>query len=313
MSIRVGIIGGAGYIGSILTDTMLKQGFEVVVTDNFKYNNQAATYGFLGHPNYKLFWGDIRQPLEMANWADVVIPLAAIVGAPACERNPVEAVEVNQKAIAYLVKHCSPRQRIIFPNSNSGYGKQGELVCVEENPLTPISLYGRTKCEAEKAVLDHPNSLVFRLATVFGASPRMRFDLLVNNWVEKLVYESEITVYQPEYKRNFIHVRDVARAFAHAILHPGMKGVYNLGDDTANMTKLHLANLISSHLGFNKGHYPVKIGEGSDPDQRDYLVSNSKLARTGFNCYYNIDAGIDEVIDICNFTPSDMVAKMRNV
>lgn len=314
MSLKVLVFGGAGYIGSILTHSLLNHGHKVKVVDNFMYKNQAATYGFIGHFNYQLHNGHIQYPDSYMSWPDIIIPLAAIVGAPACERQPILATTINRDAIIHLVKLCSKHQRILFPNTNSGYGMKGETLCTEESPLAPLSLYGKTKCEAEKAVLDHPNSVVFRLATVAGVSQRMRFDLLVNNWIAELNYKQTLRLYQPDYKRNFVHIRDVARAFCYAIFHPEIKGVYNLGDDRANMTKIELAKLIAGKLGFTKLDEAITIAEGSDPDQRNYLVSSEKMMKTGFRCYYDLDKAIDEVIDLCRITPNDgSVFRMVNV
>jgi nucleoside-diphosphate-sugar epimerase len=233
---------------------------------------------------------------EAVRGKDVVIPLAALVGAPLCDLDPVAATTTNLDAIKLLTSVCSPGQWIIYPNTNSGYGvgEQGEP-CTEESPLRPISLYGRTKVEAESAVMQSRNALAFRLATIFGMSPRMRIDLLVNDFVYRAVRDSAVVVFQGDFKRNYIHVRDVARAFVHAIDNfERMKGqVYNVGLDSANLSKLELCERIKRQLP-RFVYLQAPIGE--DPDQRDYVVLNDKIRATGFEPAHDLDTGIGELI-----------------
>ena len=225
-----------------------------------------------------------------------MIPLAAIVGAPACDRDPVLARSVNFDAIRLLLRHSSPRQLVIYPTTNSGYGtRSGTDYCTEETPLEPISLYGRTKVEAESAVLERPNSITLRLATVFGTSPRMRLDLLVNHFVYEAVTRGALVLFEKDFKRNFVHIRDVADCFLHCIRNAqSMAGrPYNVGLDAANLSKEELALQIRKHVK-NLSIHAAEVG--SDPDKRDYIVSSQRLRAAGFEARRSLDEGIEELI-----------------
>ncbi len=297
---RVLVTGGAGYIGSILVPTLLQAGHEVIVLDNFMYGQLA----FPDRSYYKtvvVIKGDARNgelvtDLFQKYWfMDYIIPLAAIVGADACDNDPIAAQTTNEEAVKHVLTQWTPR--IIFPNTNSGYGiGQDGLHCTEESPLNPISLYGRTKCAAEKLVLENPNSIVLRLATVFGVSPRMRSDLLVNDFVRDAVQKRYIRVFEPHFKRNFIHVRDVARAFLHCInnFKAMQHEVYNLGLSYANLSKWELCQEIQKQVpGFE-----FSEGTGEDPDKRNYIVSNEKIEKTGFKPQFSLQDGIAELIKV---------------
>ena len=298
MAEHILVTGGAGYLGSIMVPMLLDQGLRVTVLDNFLYG-QSSLLDCCGRPGFSVIRGDCRDRATLARGlakADIVIPLAAVVGAPACQNDEVAARSVNFDAIKLLVEIRSPRQRIVYPTTNSGYGvgEPGKH-CTEETPLRPISLYGVTKVEAEKAVLDAGQAITFRLATVFGMSPRMRIDLLVNDFVYRAVTDRTVVVFEGHAKRNYIHLRDVGRAFLHAIAHfDRMEGQpYNVGLSDANLSKLQLCAEIQKQVpGFVYLEAPV----GEDPDKRDYIVSNEKIERTGFRTRYSLAHGIAELI-----------------
>jgi nucleoside-diphosphate-sugar epimerase len=295
---KILITGGAGYIGSVLTPALLQLGHEVTVLDNFMFRQNSLTdcccYG-----TFQVVRGDCRDEALMkslAARADVLIPLAALVGAPLCERDPVAARTTNCEAVEMLCRVASPAQWLLMPVTNSGYGvgQKGKL-CAEDSPLRPLSLYGRTKVQAEEKVLARQNSLSFRLATVFGMSPRMRIDLLVNDFVHRACTDRAVVIFEGHFKRNYIHVRDVARVFIHGLDHfPAMKGKpYNVGLDDANLSKLELCAVIKKHLP-KFVYLEAPIGE--DPDKRDYIVSNARIAATGFRPEWSLDRGIEELI-----------------
>ena len=292
------ITGGAGYIGSILCPALLEAGHRVTVLDSFLYraNSLAAC---CAHLDFDVVRGDCRNEqlvAELARGVDLVIPLAALVGAPLSQRDAVGTVTVNRDAIVMLCRVLSKQQRIIFPTTNSGYGiGEGGRFCTEETPLRPISLYGTTKVEAEQAVLDRGNSITLRLATVFGMSPRMRIDLLVNDFVYRAVTDRALVVFEGHFKRNYIHVRDVARAFLHCIdnFEEMRNKPYNVGLDDANLSKIELCQVIQKHLpAFVYLEAPV----GEDPDKRDYIVSNARIYSTGFRPRWSLDCGISELM-----------------
>jgi nucleoside-diphosphate-sugar epimerase len=292
------ITGGAGYLGSILTPTLLNLGHSVTVLDNFAFR-QNSLADCCHHQGFQVARGDCRdesvvKPLLAK--ADAIIPLAAIVGAPLCNQDKVAAQTINQDAIEMLCRLAGKTQRILLPVTNSGYGigEKGKH-CTEESPLRPISLYGVTKVKAEQAVLQRENGLSFRLATVFGMAPRMRIDLLVNDFVYRAVNDRAVVVFEGHFKRNYIHIRDVARVFAHGLeKFEEMKGrPYNVGLDDANLSKLELCAVIKRHLP-NFVFLEAPIGE--DPDKRDYIVSNARLAATGFKPEWGLDRGIQELI-----------------
>ncbi|HLQ75920.1 MAG TPA: NAD(P)-dependent oxidoreductase [Terriglobia bacterium] len=292
------ITGGAGYIGSILSEALLAEGHRVTVLDSFLFG-QAPLNHLCSNPNFDVRRGDARdesllQPLLKS--ADYIIPLAALVGAPLCDMDRMAAETTNHGAIESLIRLTSKEQRIMMPVTNSGYGigESGKM-CTEESPLRPISLYGRTKVEAERAVLDRGNGLTFRLATVFGMSPRMRIDLLVNDFVYRAVNDRAVVLFEAHFKRNYLHIRDVARVFLHGIEHfDSMKNQpYNVGLSDANLSKAELCAKIKEHLP-QFAYLEAAVGE--DPDKRDYIVSNAKVEKTGFRPRYSLDDGILELI-----------------
>jgi nucleoside-diphosphate-sugar epimerase len=292
------VTGGAGYLGSTLVPALLAEGHRVTVLDNFLFN-QASLNPLCADPNFDVCRGDARDPevlKPLLRDADHIIPLAALVGAPMCNNDKVGAETINRDAILTLIKLASREQRILMPVTNSGYGVgEAGKFCTEETALRPISLYGRTKVEAERAVLDRGNSISFRLATVFGMSPRMRLDLLVNDFVYRAVNDRAVVLFEAHFKRNFVHVRDVARAFLHGICNfETMRDQpYNVGLSDANLSKMELCQRIQKQLPkFVFLEAPV----GEDPDKRDYIVSNEKIERTGYLPAFGLDSGIGELI-----------------
>jgi nucleoside-diphosphate-sugar epimerase len=295
---KILITGGAGYIGSVLTPSLLAQGHEVTVLDTF-YFNQNSLLDCCQYEKFQIVRGDSRDEAlikQLAASADLIIPLAALVGVPLCNTDAIATKSTNQDAIEMLCRIASKQQWIIVPVTNSGYGigEKGKF-CTEDSPLRPISTYGITKVKAEAAVLQRENSISFRLATVFGTSPRMRIDLLVNDFVYRAVHDRAALIFEGHFKRNYIHLRDVVRAFQHAIVNfDKMKGKpYNVGLDEANLSKLELCAVIKKHLP--KFVY-VEAPIGEDPDKRDYIVSNARLAATGFKPEWGLDRGIQELI-----------------
>jgi len=296
------VTGGAGYLGSILVPALLERGFGVTVVDNFMYGQDSLS-AVCYHPNFDLIRGDVRsQDLmrPLLKKADVIIPLAALVGAPLCDRDPIAATTTNKDAIVWMVGELGREQRVIVPITNSGYGVgEAGKHCTEETPMRPVSLYGRDKVETEKRVLDgHPNAISLRLATVFGMSPRMRLDLLVNDFTYRAYYDRCVVLFEAHFKRNYIHVRDVTNAFIHAIDNFGqMKGEpYNVGLSDANLSKYELCERIQKQL---PKFVFLESQVGKDPDQRDYIVSNEKIEGTGFKPCFSLDAGISELIKGC--------------
>lgn len=292
------VTGGAGYLGSVLVPELLAAGHQVTVLDNFMYLQNSLAQ-LCAHPDFDVVNGDSRseetlKPLVAK--ADVVIPLAALVGAPLCKKDPVGATTTNRDAIATLCRMLSPAQRVVMPITNSGYGvgEKGKL-CTEETPLRPVSLYGIDKVAAEKIVLARENSISLRLATVFGMAPRMRIDLLVNDFVHRAVNDRFIVLFEAHFKRNYIHIRDVARAFLHAMDHfETMKGgPYNVGLSDANLSKAELCERIKMQI---PGLVYVEAAVGEDPDKRDYIVSNAKIEATGYRPAYSLDDGIGELV-----------------
>jgi len=298
MKTRVLVTGGAGYIGSILVPALLEGGYSVTVLDALAFG-QATLLDCCGNPHFRFVAGDVRDEALMDKELvrhDVIVPLAAIVGAPACKRLPAAATAINLDAIRFMSSRLSRDQRVIFPVTNSGYGiGEGDRECTEESPLRPISLYGRTKVEAEALLLEQGQAVTLRLATVFGASPRMRIDLLVNDFVYRAVYDRFVVLFEAHFRRNYIHVRDVARAMMFAMdRFDSMRGqAYNCGLSDANISKRELCERIKVHLP-NFHILESKVGE--DPDKRDYIVSNAKLEAAGYGPNFSLDQGIQELI-----------------
>lgn len=297
MAERVLVTGGAGYIGSVLVPTLLAEGFHVTVLDNFRYG-QASLLECCANPNFEVVRGDCRdkEKVEKAlRGADWIFPLAALVGAPICKDDPMAATTINLEAVRLLISLRSPQQRILFPCTNSGYGVgEKDKFCTEESPLRPISVYGQTKVEAERAILDAGNSISLRLATVFGVSPRMRLDLLVNDFVHRAVNDRAVVVFEGHFKRNYIHIRDVVRAFLHVLRRfDAMKNQpYNVGLSSANLSKLELCAKIQEAIP-QFVYLEAPIGE--DPDKRDYIVSNAKIEASGYQPQHTLEMGICEL------------------
>ena len=298
MTQRILVTGGAGYLGSIMVPELLSTGYQVTVLDSFMYGQNSLAH-VCSHPNFDVVRGDVRiksvvQPL--AAKADIIIPLAAYVGAPLCARDPVGASSTNHDAIIMMLKSVSESQLILMPTTNSAYGSGDKNnFCTEESPLRPISQYAIEKVKVEKELMQHPNAISFRLATVFGMSPRMRIDLLVNDFTYRALHDRFVVLFESGFKRNYIHVRDVARAFMHGIEnHGAMKGqIYNVGLSDANISKKELCAAIGKQLpDFTFVEAPI----GKDPDQRNYIVSNAKIEATGYRPQVSLDAGIRELI-----------------
>jgi nucleoside-diphosphate-sugar epimerase len=316
--LRALVTGCAGYIGSLLTQELLAAGHEVTGVDSLRYGNLGAMAAFWGSPRFRFFKHDARDDLtfELARRADVVVPLAALVGAPVCDRNPEDAVSVNEGAIAALVRSLSPQQRIIYPNTCSGYGKtDGERERTEEDAMEPISLYGRVKCEGERAVLSHPRGVSLRLATVFGVSPRMRFDLLANDFTMRLTMAEQgrspcLEIFEPHFVRNFVHVRDVCGAFLHMVDRADLVGPFNVCRPDANVSKMQLAELVSSALLL--GPHLFKAGDGADPDGRNCAVSSEKIRGSGLQFRHSLAQGIVEVGLYVRGLELKQMARMRN-
>jgi len=295
---KILVTGGAGYIGSTLVPRLLADGHQVTVVDSFMFG-QASLLDCCANPGFRVIKGDVRDHDLMARELgqhDVIIPLAAIVGAPSCDRYPAAATAINLDAIRFMASRLSADQQVIFPVTNSGYGiGEAGKFCTEESPLRPISLYGRTKVEAERILLETGAAVTLRLATVFGSSPRMRIDLLVNDFVYRAVYDRFVVLFEAKFKRNYLHVRDVAGAMIFALTNfDSMRGqTYNCGLSDANLSKLELCEKIKSYLA---DFHILESDLGEDPDKRDYIVSNAKIEAAGWRPRHSLDDGISELI-----------------
>ena len=295
---RILVTGAAGYIGSVLVPTLLKRGYEVIAVDNFMYN-QASLLDCCCDEKLTIIRGDARDKELISGClksVNAIFPLACVTGAPLCSEDPVGARTVNLDAVKMILELRSKDQVIIFPTTNSGYGVGQEGVyCTEETPLKPISLYGNLKLEAEKRILDAGNGITLRLATVFGVSPRMRLDLLVNDFVYRAVTDRSVVLSQAHFKRNYIYIRDVAKAFIHCLGNfDKMKDEpYNVGLSDANLSKWELCEEIKKQV---PDFYFIEAKVGEDPDKRNYIVSNAKIEATGFKPDISLQAGIAELI-----------------
>lgn len=295
---KILVTGAAGYIGSVLVPTLLRNGYEVVAIDNFMYN-QSSLLDCCYDKKLTVIRGDVRDKGLISKYikgADAIFPLACIVGVPACSRDPVAAQATNFDAVKMLLELRSKKQIIIFPTTNSGYGVGQEgIFCTEKTPLNPISLYGRLKVDIEKLLLDAGNCITLRLATAFGISPRMRIDLLVNDFTYRAVTDRFVVLFEAHFKRNYIHVRDIAKAFTHCLKNfDKMKNEpYNVGLSEANLSKMELCQEIKKQV---PDFYFVESEIGEDPDKRNYIVSNEKIEGTGFKPDVSIQDGIAELI-----------------
>jgi len=312
---KILITGGAGYLGSVITKRMLDEGHEVIVLDKLIFN-QTSLLGYTYTSKFKFIYGDVRNEKlleKLCNEADVIIPLAAIVGFPACDADPKLAKEINFQQIVNIVKFTNGKgKKILYPNTNSGYGIGiGQTECTEESPLNPISVYGQTKCEAENFLMTSTDAIIFRLATVFGVSTRMRTDLLVNDFVYKAITDKYIVVFEKTFKRNFIHIRDVASAFVFMLdRYDKYKGeIFNIGLSDANFSKQELLEKIQTHVK----DFAVSYNDYyEDPDKRDYIVSNDKIESTGWRPNMDLDKGIKELIMAYQMIVPKMGAEFRN-
>ena len=295
---KILVTGGAGYIGSVLVPNLLDQGHEVTVIDNFIFK-QTSLASSIRKENLRLVFGDVRNEAlmkEHLSKSDLIIPLAAIVGAPACDSDPVAAQSINKDSILWLLKHLSSNQRIIMPTTNSAYGSGDENnFCDESSPLNPLSLYARDKVTVEKELMNHPGATSFRLATVFGISPRMRLDLLVNNFTYRAITDGFVVVFEGHFKRNYIHVLDVVQAFNLAISkEKDFAGeIFNVGLSEANISKIELCREIQRVV---PNFTYLEAAMGKDPDQRNYVVSNEKIEKLGFKPSVSLASGLQELV-----------------
>jgi len=298
MTARVLVTGAAGYLGSVLCEHLLDAGYRVTALDSLMYG-QNSLFHLCANPAFDFIEGDVRNEDLMQRLikdADVIIPLAAIVGAPACKRDPGMTKSVNLEAVQLINRLRSPQQFVVYPNTNSGYGAStGDTYCTEDTPLDPISLYGQTKVQAELELLESPNAITLRLATVFGTSPRMRLDLLVNHFVYTAITDGYLVIFEKDFKRNYVHIRDVADCMIYCIQNAEkMAGQpYNVGLDEANLSKEELALKVKEYVPNFYIHFaPI----GSDPDKRNYIVSNQRLREAGFEAKRTLDDGIKELL-----------------
>lgn len=311
---KILVTGGAGYIGSVLCTHLLDLGYSVTIVDKLMFDPNSIKHLF-SYKTFSFYNEDVNNNkfiIKIIGKFDYIIPLAALVGAPLCDKYKKEAIKTNYNSIKYIVSNLKKKQRIIYLTTNSGYGiGEKNKFCDESSPLKPISLYGKTKCQAEDVVKLFKNSICFRLATVFGVSYRMRSDLLVNNFVYKSLADNKINIFEPHFRRNYIHIKDVISAIIFAIKEfNSLKGeVYNLGLSSANITKLQLAKKIK------KIYSPVKlkvIYNMSDPDKRDYFVSNKKIEKKGFKAKHSLEDGIKELVSYFIFLKKKKIKIFNN-
>lgn len=292
--IELVVTGCAGYVGSLLCDILTQNSdYHITGIDKFIHNNQFAIHNLLARPNFNFVHSDILSAPITLFKDKVVIHLAAIVGASLCDKDVNECYNSN---VLSTIRVVDLSKRVIFLNTNSGYGKGSEDKCTEESPLLPVSLYGQTKVQAEQYVLTNSNNVSLRLATVFGASPRPRMDLMVNDFVAKMMFDKEFIIFEPNFRRNFVHIKDVCAAVIWS-LNPNINGIFNVGLDSANTTKIGLAEQIKNIVRSNTN---IIIGEGKDPDQRDYIVSSDKIMNTGFKFKHSLEEGVKEIQCLCN-------------
>ena len=295
---KILVTGGAGYLGSTLVPELIQRSHQVTVVDHFMYQ-QNSLASVCHHSHFSIVNGDVRNQTLMApllKEADIIIPLAAYVGAPLCNRDPIGATSTNHDAVITMLKSLSPHQRVLMPTTNSAYGTGDKNnYCDENSPLNPISLYAKDKVAVERSLMDRENSISFRLATVFGMSPRMRIDLLVNDFTYRAFYDRFVVLFEAHFKRNYIHIRDVMRAFVHGIENfESMKGqIYNVGLSEANISKMELCLAIQK---FIPNFVIMEAAVGKDPDQRNYIVSNAKIEATGFKPTHSLEMGIVELL-----------------
>ena len=299
---KILITGGAGYIGSKLVTRLIGLNYKVTVIDVLKFSSNSLNHLFKSK-NFIFVRGDVRNKALMKKLIkknEFIVPLAALVGAPLCEKNKKEAISVNLESIKYLMKNVKRKNKVIYLTTNSGYGVgERNKYCDEKSPLNPISLYGKTKVQAEKIVMKNTNSIGFRLATVFGYSYRMRTDLLVNNFVYRSVKFKKLKIFEPHFRRNYIHIDDVVDGILYSInnFRKLKSEIYNLGLSSANLTKIMLAKKIKKQIPSLKINIIKNV---KDPDQRDYFVSNKKIEKKGFKAKVSLDQGIEELITIFN-------------
>ena len=309
---KILITGGAGYLGSVITRNLLKK-HEVIVYDNLMYN-QTSLVDLCHHENFTYHYGDVREWSKLkylVEQVDVIIPLAALVGFPSCEKDKELATSINTTQIQNIVDTTTPDQKILYPNTNSGYGSRTEGMVDETNDLTPISHYGVTKCKAEDYILQESNGIVFRLATVFGTSSRMRLDLLVNEFVYKLLTDKYITLFEHEFVRNFIHIQDVSSAFEFMIEnHDKFQGeIFNVGLSDTTINKKELVERIQKQIANTSVNFSDYY---EDPDKRNYVVTNEKIESTGWKPQYSIDDGITELIQAYKMIVPQESSRYRN-
>jgi nucleoside-diphosphate-sugar epimerase len=311
---KILITGGAGYLGSVITKKFLDLGHSVTVIDSLLFK-QLSPLQFTYNPKYNFIYGDVRNEnllKQQVELHDVIIPLAAIVGFPACKADPKLSWEVNHTQIKNILNIISKEQMILYPNTNSGYGiGKDDKFCTEESPLNPISVYGESKCESERILLQNTNSVCFRLDTVFGSSPRIRTDLLVNEFVYKAMTDKYITVFEKNFKRNFIHIQDVANVFAFSLENYSTmnSNVYNVGLSDANLSKQELLEKIKQFIP----DFAITYSDFyEDPDKRDYIVSNKKIEKTGWEPKWSLDDGIKELMKTYQVLIPRMTSEFRN-